>query len=71
VTGVVPGLTDPGLVASLAKLRLGISVLHMSGYTESAPLRNGFVEAGASLLQNPFGPPELARRVRQGLDAAA
>jgi hypothetical protein len=72
LTGVVmPGLTGPGLAASLAKLRPGIPVLYMSGYTESAAARDGFLESGASLLQKPFGPAELARRVRQSLDGAA
>ena len=68
---VMPGLTGTGLVASLAKLRPGIPVLYMSGYTESAAIRNGFLEPGAPLLQKPFGPAELARRVRQTLDEAA
>ena len=68
---VMPGVTGTGLVASLAKVRPGIPVLYMSGYTESAAIRNGFLEPGALLLQKPFGPAELARRVRQALDGAA
>ncbi len=67
---VMPGLSGPSLVASLAKLRPGIPVLYMSGYTESAAVRIGVLEAGMALLQKPFGPTELARRVRQSLDGA-
>jgi CheY-like chemotaxis protein len=67
----IPGLTGTGLVASLSKLRPGIPVLYMSGYSESAAIRNGLLEPGASLLQKPFGPSELARRVRQTLDGGA
>jgi CheY-like chemotaxis protein len=68
---VMPGMKGTGLVTSLVKVRPGIPVLYMSGFTESAAIRNGFLEPDASLLQKPFGPSELARRVRQVLDGAA
>jgi signal transduction histidine kinase/ActR/RegA family two-component response regulator len=44
-------------------------VLFMSGYTDDAIVRHGVREAEVSLLNKPFTPDELARRVRAVLDA--
>jgi signal transduction histidine kinase/ActR/RegA family two-component response regulator len=44
-------------------------VLFMSGYTDDAVVRHGVREADVSLLNKPFTPDELARRVRDVLDA--
>jgi DNA-binding response OmpR family regulator len=41
----------------------------MSGYTDDAVVRHGVREADVSLLNKPFTPDELARRVRDVLDA--
>jgi signal transduction histidine kinase/ActR/RegA family two-component response regulator len=43
-------------------------VLFMSGYTDDAIVRHGVREAEVSLLNKPFTPDELARRVRAVLD---
>jgi hypothetical protein len=43
-------------------LRPGIKILYMSGYTDAAPSR---LAAEAPLLQKPFTPDALARRVRE------
>jgi DNA-binding response OmpR family regulator len=45
-----------------------VRVLYISGYDDGT-LQRGALEAGASFLQKPFGPSELARRVRALLDA--
>ena len=41
--------------------------LYMSGYTERV-LRDGSLQSQSELLEKPFGPTELLRRVRQVLD---
>jgi DNA-binding response OmpR family regulator len=41
----------------------------MSGYTDDAVLRQGMLEPGAEFIQKPFRPDDLARRIRDLLDA--
>jgi hypothetical protein len=41
----------------------------MSGYTGEAIARHGVLEHGTQLLQKPFTPETLARKVREALDA--
>ena len=52
---VMPGLGGPELAAKLGKLRPGLRVLYMSGYTRR-PIANADepLGAGASFLQKPF-----------------
>jgi DNA-binding response OmpR family regulator len=42
-------------------------VLFMSGYQEDAILRQGVRSGAQDLLEKPFAPDELARRVRDAL----
>ncbi len=67
---VMPEMSGPGLAEKLQKLRPGLMVLYMSGYTDDEIFRNGLMRANASYLQKPFAPVTLARRVREILDAA-
>ena len=43
-------------------------VLFTSAYTENAAVHQGVIHSGVSLLQKPFTPSMLARRVREVLD---
>ncbi len=63
---VLPGLTGPEM---MTRLRAGRDVrgLYMSGYTERV-LRDGVLQSQSELIEKPFGPTELLRRVRQVLD---
>ncbi len=67
---VMPGLTGPALAARLAEARPGLRVLHMSGYTDNAPLLTQVLASGGAFLQKPFTVASLARMVRRVLEGA-
>lgn len=66
---VMPGMKGRELVEQLAKLRAGIKVLYMSAYTEDAAINFGILSPGTAFIEKPFGPDELAGKVREVLGA--
>ncbi|HKP97585.1 MAG TPA: response regulator [Fibrobacteria bacterium] len=67
---VMPRLDGPHMVRSLMATRPGLRVLFMSGYTDDAIVRHGFLEANTSFIQKPFMPGKLAKAIREVLNAA-
>jgi two-component system, cell cycle sensor histidine kinase and response regulator CckA len=67
---VMPGMPGSELVQRLARERPGLRALYMSGYTDDAIVRHGVLEEGVNLIQKPFAPDALARKVREALDRA-
>jgi PAS domain S-box-containing protein len=65
---VMPGLGGRDLAERLRADRPGLIVLFMSGYGEQDAAARGLVPVGATVLQKPFTPRTLARRVREELD---
>jgi PAS domain S-box-containing protein len=65
---VMPGLGGRDLADRLRADRPGLIVLFMSGYGEQDAAARGLVPVGATVLQKPFTPRTLARRVREELD---
>ncbi|HLF92516.1 MAG TPA: hypothetical protein VJB14_03590, partial [Planctomycetota bacterium] len=59
------------LAAILTGARPGLKVLYMSGYAEEAVLRQAALDAGTPFLPKPFALEDLARKVRDVLDAPA
>ena len=51
---VLPRMSGPDLAASLQRVRPGIRVLYMSGYTADAIGNHGVLEPGTHFLQKPF-----------------
>ena len=45
-----------------------VPVLYMSGFTDDDVIRRGLLEPEQPFLQKPFGPDELARRVKALVD---
>jgi two-component system cell cycle sensor histidine kinase/response regulator CckA len=66
---VMPELSGRDLVRELRAAKPDLKVLYMSGYTDDAVLRQGMLEPGAEFIQKPFRPDDLARRIRDLLDA--
>ena len=67
---VMPLLGGQELAAKLLAKYPALTVLFMSGYTNSALLHQGAMEDGKSFLQKPFSPDLLLVRVREVLDRA-
>jgi DNA-binding NtrC family response regulator len=65
---VMPEMSGPELAKYLSSLRPEMKVLYMSGYTDSAIIRNGMLELEAPFFQKPFTPDTLMRKVREVLD---
>jgi two-component system cell cycle sensor histidine kinase/response regulator CckA len=68
---VMPGLSGGELGERLALLRPGLPVLFTSGFAGDDVVRRGLLEEGQPFLQKPATPRDLARKVREVLDAAA
>jgi two-component system, cell cycle sensor histidine kinase and response regulator CckA len=68
---VMPRLDGPHMAQRLVAARPGLRVLFMSGYTDDAIVRHGFIDAAASFIQKPFMPGKLAKTIREALGAAA
>src|SRR5262249_39273023 len=65
---VMPHMNGRQLYLQLSRLRPGVRVLYMSGYTGGAIAHLGELEAEAAFLQKPFPAEALARKVREVLD---
>ncbi len=66
---VIPGINGPELAERLKSLYPGIRVLFMSGYTDDAVVRHGLLNQSVAFIQKPFTPLDLARKIREVLDA--
>jgi two-component system cell cycle sensor histidine kinase/response regulator CckA len=64
---VMPGMNGPELARQISALQPEARVLFMSGYTDKAITNSG---PGLELIQKPFNPAALARKVREVLDAS-
>jgi FixJ family two-component response regulator len=65
---VLPGLSGLELAEQLKRMRPELKLLFMSGYTGDAIMPRMALDRGAALVQKPFTPETLARRVREVLD---
>jgi FixJ family two-component response regulator len=66
---VMPQMNGAELAQRLERVRPGLRVLFVSGYTDDAVIRHGVLEARTAFLQKPFPLDVLARTVREMLDA--
>ncbi len=68
---VMPGIKGRELVAQIARICDGLPVLYMSAYTEDAAVNNGILDPGTAFIEKPFGPDDLAVKVRELLESGA
>ena len=69
---VMPGdMNGRELADEAVKLRNGLRVLFMTGYSRDAIIRHGRLDPGVHLIGKPFSFRELAAKVRDRLDASA
>jgi len=64
---VLPDLSGPELVKKLSRLHPQMKAVYMSGYTRGAIK----VDETIVLVQKPFAPKDLARKLREALDSPA
>ena len=62
---VMPNVSGRELAGRFEKLRPGIKVLFMSGYSDNVIEQHGVLEEGTHFIQKPFSPEALARKIRE------
>jgi PAS domain S-box-containing protein len=65
---IMPGKNGRELAMEADRLRPGIKVLYMTGYSRNAVVHQGRLDEGVDLLQKPVSQGQLATRVRLALD---
>jgi two-component system, cell cycle sensor histidine kinase and response regulator CckA len=65
---VMPQISGRQLGEMLEKMRPGIKIVYMSGYTDDVLVRTGALRPGMSFLQKPLRPETLASKIREALD---
>ena len=66
---VIPEMSGPELVRRLAPTYREMRVLYMSGHATDTIVHRGVLDPGLGLLQKPFTPDALTRKVREVLTA--
>ncbi len=68
---IMPRRSGPEAYAAITALKPGISVIFATGYTNERAALAEILERGVSVLQKPYSPSALCRRIREVLDHAA
>ncbi|WP_139015093.1 PAS domain S-box protein [Pseudorhizobium pelagicum] len=68
---VMPEMNGRRLADKALELQPGLKVVFATGYTSNAVVHNGIVDPGTNFLQKPFTIDQVARKLRDVLDATA
>jgi two-component system, cell cycle sensor histidine kinase and response regulator CckA len=66
---IMPGLSGKMLAEWLTQVSPSVRVLFISGYINNAAVRGAMSKPGTFFLQKPFNPLDLAKKVREALEA--
>ena len=66
----MPRMSGGEVAKAISKMRPGIRVVFMSGYTDDAIGRHGVLRRGTHFLAKPFSADDLSRKIRDVLDEA-
>ena len=66
---VMPRMGGPELVQKLRRKQTGFSVIFISGYTEAAVLENADISKDSVVLNKPFSPEDLVRKILEARDS--
>ena len=61
----MPGINGRELAERVSRIRAGIKILYMTGYTDRTIVHHGILETDAVLLQKPFTLATLASKLRE------
>jgi len=64
---VMPQSRGRELANLLTELRPGLCIILISGYSEKVLFENNLLAEGSALLQKPFAPEDLAKKIRESL----
>jgi PAS domain S-box-containing protein len=62
---VMPNMSGRQVADNLLKLRPGLKILYLSGYTDSTVVHHGVLENSLDFLPKPFSREVLARKIRE------
>jgi CheY-like chemotaxis protein len=66
---VLPGASGREAARQVLAVRPTVRVLYMSGYTDDAIVHHGILDPGLAFIEKPFTADDLARRIREVLEA--
>ncbi|MFY9676846.1 MAG: PAS domain S-box protein [Terriglobales bacterium] len=66
---VMPDLAGPDLVSEMRKIRPGVKVLYMSGYSRDAMVEQGLLRDDSTLIVKPFSTRALLSKMRAVLES--